>query len=92
MSVRLTGRLICGDEYQRTIVARHLPTHVELTRAEPGCLSFEVTPTDVPGVWSVAEEFADRAALQAHQARVAASTWGRATRDVVREYEVTEDG
>lgn len=89
MSVVLTGRLMCRDDRESQIVERHLPRHVELTRAEPGCVSFEVGPTGEPRVWSVAEEFVDPAAFAAHQCRVAASEWGRATAGIERRYEVT---
>lgn len=88
--VTLEGQLRCTSTEQREAVLRHLPRHVELTRAEPGCLAFAVTPTADPLVWQVAERFADRAAFDAHQARVSASAWGRATAGVPRDYTVTE--
>lgn len=90
--IRLTGQLICASEAQAAVVREHLPAHVDLTRAEPGCVSFAVTPAQEPLVWDVAELFADRAAFDAHQARVAASEWGRATAGIERRYSVTESG
>ncbi|WP_440713730.1 putative quinol monooxygenase [Gordonia sp. FQ] len=84
----LTGRLICTDAEQRDIVLRHLPRHVELTRAEPGCLLFDVEQTADPLVWQVREEFADSGAFEAHQRRVASSAWGRATLGIRRDYTV----
>lgn len=88
-AVTLTGRLRCRDEAEDAIVREHLPTHIELTRAEPGCLSFEVTPASDPLVWEVAERFTDAEAFAAHQARVRASAWGEATAGIERDYEVT---
>ncbi len=66
----------------------HLPAHLALTRAEPGCLAFDVDPTDDPLVWRVEERFADEAAFDAHQRRVAASAWGTATAGIDRRYEI----
>jgi quinol monooxygenase YgiN len=86
--VTLTGRLECADDAEAAIVAQHLDRHVALARAEPGCLAFEVRETGDPRVWQVDEEFRDTAAFDAHQARAAASDWGRATAGIVRHYTV----
>jgi quinol monooxygenase YgiN len=85
MTVHLTGRLICTTEAEAARVRAHLPEHIRLTRAEPGCLRFEVTPLD-PLTWQVAEEFTDRAAFDAHQARTAGSEWFRQTRGIRRDF------
>ncbi|KFE35388.1 hypothetical protein DW2_08162 [Thioclava atlantica] len=37
------------------------------------------------------ERFATRADFEAHQARVKASDWGRATAGIARDYQITED-
>ncbi|KFE35387.1 putative quinol monooxygenase [Thioclava atlantica] len=42
MPLTLTGRLICATEEEAAIVRAHLPEHIRLTRAEPGCERFEV--------------------------------------------------
>ncbi|WP_265521143.1 putative quinol monooxygenase [Oerskovia flava] len=86
--VRLTGQLVCADDGEAAVVRRHLPQHVALTRAEPGCLSFEVTPAEEPLVWHVEERFVDAGAFAAHQRRVAASEWGRATAGIERRYTI----
>ncbi|WP_368496976.1 putative quinol monooxygenase [Herbiconiux sp. A18JL235] len=86
--VLLTGRLVCRNDAEVAIVASRLPEHIELTRAEAGCLSFEVTATDDPLIWAVEERFATEAAFAAHQARVAASEWGRSTEGIERQYEI----
>lgn len=74
---------------EEATVSRLLPEHIALTRAEPGCLSFEVTRTEDPLVWNVEELFLNADAFLSHQARVATSEWGRATRGIVRSYEVS---
>ena len=89
-NVRLTGELICKDETEAAVIIEHLPVHLQLTRAEPGCLSFDVTATDDPLVWAVAELFTDRVAFEAHQDRIAQSEWGRVTSGIERRYTVDE--
>ncbi|MGO1228858.1 putative quinol monooxygenase [Brachybacterium sp. AOP42-C2-15] len=92
--IRLTGRLLCADRHEAAVVHRCLRQHVDLTRAEAGCLRFEVEPTDDPLVWTVSELFVDQAAFDSHQARVRASEWGRATSGIARDYvieAVTDD-
>lgn len=84
--VTLTGELRCRDEDQAARVREHLPEHVALSRAEPGCLFFRVEPASEPGVWHVNERFVDEAAFETHQRRIAASAWGAATADIERLY------
>ncbi len=91
MTLYLTGRLICRDDAEAGIVRAHLADHVRLTRAEPGCLSFEVAQEDDPLVWTVNEAFTDRAAFEAHQARTRASAWGTATTEIQRDFSTRED-
>lgn len=87
-AVALTGRLLCADLAEAAAVREHLPEHIALTLAEPGCLRFAVEPTQDPLVWTVAELFADQAAFDAHQARVRSSRWFEATSAISRDYTV----
>lgn len=87
--ITLTGRLICENQEQSARVRAQLPRHIELTRAEPGCLHFEVRKSDDPLVWDVTERFIDAASFAAHQARVGASEWGRETAGIARDYRIT---
>lgn len=89
MGVTLNGYLRCADEAEATRVRAALDEHIRLTRAEPGCVSFEVTPTDDPFVWQVAEEFTDPAAFDAHQARAGTSDWAVETKGIARDYKIT---
>ncbi|MDO9525800.1 MAG: antibiotic biosynthesis monooxygenase [Gemmobacter sp.] len=88
--VTVTGTLTCTSAEQADRVRTHLPEHIRLTRAEPGCLSFDVTPGADPMVWHVAEQFLDNAALEAHQTRTRASKWAGMTSDIARNFNVTE--
>lgn len=64
-----------------------LEEHTALTRAEPGCLFFEVTQDQAdPARFTVSERFADQAALAFHEMRGAASAWGPAARHLQREF------
>lgn len=85
--VTLTGRIFCADETEAAVLRTHLPAHVDLTRAEAGCLRFEVVPAGPPA-WRVDEVFASAEAFRAHQARVAGSDWGRATAGFRRDYRI----
>jgi autoinducer 2-degrading protein len=74
-----------------SLVIAQLPTHIQLTRREEGCLRFDVTQSQQDQKnFSVYEEFVDRAAFEAHQRRAQASDWGRATTNVERHYKVTD--
>ncbi|MCC6309374.1 MAG: antibiotic biosynthesis monooxygenase [Trueperaceae bacterium] len=88
--VRLTGQLVCKHVDEVATVIEYLPPHASLTRAEPGCLSFEVKQTEDPFIWQVEERFIDAAAFAVHQERVAASEWGRMTSRIERRYVVEE--
>jgi quinol monooxygenase YgiN len=86
--VHLTGRLVCANDEQARAVVEHLPDHIAATRAEPGCVSFDVTATTDPFVWTVDERFENELVFRAHQQRVAGSRWGRATAGIEREYAI----
>lgn len=91
--VILTGFLICRALDEADRVAALLPDHIRQTRAEPGCLTFEVIRSMADPVrFAVREIFATRADFDAHLARVAASPWARATHGIPRDYMLTEKG
>jgi quinol monooxygenase YgiN len=92
MTVYLSGFLLCRSLEEADRVAALLPEHIRLTRAEPGCLRFEVWRSHAdPCRFAVSESFRDRAAFTAHQARAADTIWARATKGVPRDY-VIRDG
>ena len=87
-SVYLRGQLLCRDADDVALVVQHLDRHIQLTRAEDGCIAFHVTPTEDPLVWALREQFRDAAAFKRHQERVAGSEWGVATAGMERRYTV----
>ena len=89
MTVTLSGHIDVPPDRLAQIRAA-LVDHIRLTRAEPGCISFDVVEEqDFPGRFTVAERFTDSAAFRAHQARAQASDWGRISAGIPRDYRVT---
>lgn len=84
--VTLTGTLTCANADEANLVRRLLPAHIAASRAEPGCLRFDVTPRACGRVWDVSEEFTCAAAFDAHQRRTQASPWGSATAHIMRAF------
>lgn len=89
-AVDLTGLLVCADDDEARVIRDHLPAHLATTRAEPGCLRFEVDPEPDGRTWRVVERFIDRVAFDTHQDRVAASAWGRVTAAIERRYTIRD--
>ncbi|MFZ9948916.1 MAG: putative quinol monooxygenase [Gemmobacter sp.] len=89
--IRVTGTLHCPDAAARDALDAHLAEHVRLSRAEPGCLHFEIVPTSDPLVLAVDEGYRDADAFAAHKARAAASAWAAATGAVRRALEVRDE-
>ena len=88
MGVTLSGFLDVPEDRLDAIRAA-LPEHIRLTRAEPGCLRFDVIESSsTPGRFAVSEEFTDPAAFRAHQARAAAAHWGRISAGLSRSYKI----
>ncbi|MDO4251330.1 MAG: antibiotic biosynthesis monooxygenase [Moraxella sp.] len=72
---------------EKAEVLQALDEHIALTRAESGCLVFDIRPDQMDEcVYHVYEEFVDKAAFESHQARVRASDWRRASANVARHY------
>ena len=83
--VALSGLLICADLDQLKIVLNHLPDHIAASRAEPGCLFFDISQSDDPLIWRVEELYTSEDALQAHKARTKASLWAEKTAMLTRD-------
>jgi quinol monooxygenase YgiN len=88
--ITLSGTLSCGTDDIATVLAA-LPGHIRLSRAESGCLSFEVSQDAAnPGLFHVCESFVDQAAFDAHQTRTRASAWWQATQGFARDFTVSK--
>lgn len=87
--VHLSGTLTCAGPDDVRAIAHHVAAHVAASRAEPGCLAFDLWQTDDPMVWQVRERFASAAAFAAHQRRTRASAWWAATGHIPRRFTVT---
>ncbi len=88
MKIRLSGYIEVPSDRLRA-VRDALGEHIRLTRAEPGCVRFDVTPC-TGGRFEVAELFVNRVAFEAHQARTAASDWAVVTAGLKRSYAIEE--
>ena len=89
MTVELRGYITVPAD-RLDAVKTALAEHIHLTRAEPGCLSFDVTEDpDIPGRFNVAETFVDADAFNTHQQRGANSNWAKVSEGVPRSYEIT---
>lgn len=88
--IRLRGQLRCMTEDEAMIVRANRADHIRLTRAEPGCLTFDITDTDDPMTFEVMESFRDRAAFDAHQDRTRDSDWFAATKGILRDFMIEE--
>lgn len=85
-NVTLRGQIRVPPDRLEAIRAA-LPEHIRLTRAEPGCLRFDVTEDpDQPGRFDVTEQFTDAQAFRAHQDRARSAEWGRISAGIPRDY------
>ena len=84
--MRLRGQMVCMTHDEADTVRTHRPEHLRLTRAEPGCLTFEISDTDDPLIFEVMEAFRDAGSFTAHQARTRDSDWFAATRGILRDF------
>jgi len=92
VKIRLHGHVQVPEE-ELDVIEQALVEHVRLTRAEPGCLRFDVTQAeDDPHRFNVHEEFVDRAAFERHQESVRSSKWGEVSTNVSRHYQIDEVG
>lgn len=79
---------VCDEDLD--LVTDALPEHIESTKNEKGCLVFHVNQDPVnPNLFSVYEEFVDQASFEFHQERVRNGKWGKITKNVKRNYDIT---
>ncbi len=86
----LQGYIVVSDD-DLPRVLKALPKHVALTRAERGCLVFNVSQDgEDANKFYLYEEFVDRAAFDAHQTRTKRTHWATVSAEVERHYEIRE--
>lgn len=72
-------------------VREALPDHIKLTRAEKGCVSFEVSEeSSRAGRFLVSEVFENQDAFDAHQKRTLNSDWYKITQGIPRNYSISK--
>ena len=82
----LTGTLTCTNQADAELVEALLPDHIQLSRAEAGCLKFDVTRVAGTMVWQLDEAFVDADAFKAHQIRTAQTIWAEKTAHIARDF------
>lgn len=84
--ITLSGHIVVPD-CDVANVRQALPVHIAATRAEKGCIVFNVEEhATEAGRFEVYEEFETPAAFKLHQKRVRESNWGSVTKNVTRHY------
>lgn len=88
--IQLDGHVdVPADRWDAVLEA--LKEHIALTRDEPGCIVFTVTPSeDVAHRLIVHEIFQSKEAFDAHQARAKTSRWAEISEGLPRDYTITE--
>ena len=88
--VKLTGHIDVPDA-DIEMVQTFAPEHIRLSRAEKGCLKFELwQDADNPNIFRLDEAFKDRAAFEVHSARAKASEWGQVSAHLTRHFTIEE--
>ena len=78
---------ISAAEPERAAVIKALPQHIALSRAEKGCLRFDVSQdSQKPSKFHVFEVFDSENAFKAHQLRSAQSGWAAVSENCQRDY------
>lgn len=84
--VYLAGEIIV-PESDRTTVLAALPNHIAQSRAEAGCLRFEVIQDEAQSSkFHIFEIFKSQQSFDLHQARRRESSWAKASKNCPRDY------
>ncbi|MGB0960219.1 MAG: putative quinol monooxygenase [Halocynthiibacter sp.] len=88
--IHLNGHVDVPEDRLKTVLAA-LPEHIRLSRAEDGCIFFNVDQdAQNPLRLLVSEAFTDRPSFDAHQTRASSSHWAEVTEGLPRHYTITE--
>ena len=88
--IRLRGTLTCLTAADLAVVQTYLPEHICLSRAEPGCIAFDVRQSADPLIWLLDETYTDKAAFEAHQTRNRASVWWEFSQGLRRDFNLSD--
>jgi quinol monooxygenase YgiN len=89
--ITVSGFLIAKTLAEADRASELLAEHIRLSRAEPGCLTFDVVRSQSdPTRFALFEVFRDRPAFDAHRARTQASAWWEGTRTLERQFTIEE--
>lgn len=90
-NIVIKGTITCTVDDIDMVVER-VAEHVRLTRLEAGCISFDITQSDVdPCVFNVSERFVDQAAFDSHSARTRASIWWEKSKHIARDMNIVTE-
>ncbi|MCF6305471.1 MAG: antibiotic biosynthesis monooxygenase [Rhodobacteraceae bacterium] len=85
--VFLDGLLVATTAADRAVIDLYLEEHIALTRAEPGCLKFEVYEDPKKrNTFIVSEVFDSESSFDAHQERAKNSEWGKVSEKLERKF------
>ncbi len=88
--ITLSGYILV-EESEFESIRQALLAHIQATRAEAGCLVFDVEESATEKRrFDVYEQFVDRAAFEFHQKRVQESPWGTVSKNAKRFYTIEE--
>ena len=88
--VILKGYVIVPDD-DLDAINEALPAHIVNTRAEDGCLLFNVTQdVNKKNRFSVHEEFINKESFLNHQDRVKRSEWGNVSANLEKHYHINK--
>jgi putative acetyltransferase len=75
------------EPHEIDAVVSVLDTHIHLSRAEPGCLTFELWQDELdPCNFHMSEVFRSEEAFAKHQSRTQSSDWWRVTSHMPRDF------
>jgi len=88
--VILKGYVIVPDD-DLDAINEALPAHIVNTRAEDGCLLFNVTQDEnQKNRFNVHEEFINKESFSNHQDRVKHSEWGNVSANLEKHYHINQ--
>lgn len=90
-NIVVSGSITC-EPNDLDMLSAAVDEHIRLTRAEAGCIEFDIVQSAPgSGKFVISERFVDRAAFDAHTARTRASNWWAKTQHIPRDITINEE-